>query len=285
MATVEDQVVLVTGSTDGIGKQTACDLAGMGATVLLHGRGRERGEATLQEIRNATGNDKLEYYLADFSSLAEVRRLADEVQDNRGALDVLINNAGIGVGRRGERRRELSQDGYELRFAVNYLAPYLLTRLLLPALRRTAPSRIVNVASGAQSPIDFGDVMLERRYDGLRAYAQSKLALVMFTFDLAEELEGEDIAVNCLHPGSLLDTKMVRETFGYTLGDVRSGADAVVYLATSEEVEGVTGKYFDQRRKARAHEQAYDGGARKNLRQLSEKLTESWTIREGAADG
>ena len=277
MAAVEDQVVLVTGSTDGIGRRTAHDLARMGATVLLHGRSQERGEATLREIRDATGNDKLEYYLADFSSLAEVRSLADEVQANHDALDVLINNAGVGVGRRGETRRDLSRDGYELRFAVNHLAPYLLTRLLLPSLRRAAPSRIVNVASGAQSPIDFDDVMLERNYDGLRAYSQSKLAMVMFTFDLAEELEGENITVNCLHPGSLLDTKMVRETFGRPMGDVQSGADAVIYLATSPKVEGVTGKYFDEKREARANGQAYDGEARKTLRQLSEKLTEPWT--------
>ena len=275
MATLEDQVILVTGSTDGIGKQTAYGLAQRGATVLLHGRSQEKGEATLREIRDATGNDKLEYYFADFSSLAEVRRLADEVRANLDALDVLINNAGVGAGKRGEAKRELSRDGYELRFAANYLAPYLLTRLLLPALRRAAPSRIVNVASAAQNPIDFDDVMLERRYDGFGAYAQSKLALVMFTFDLAEELKGEDIAVNCLHPGSLLDTKMVREAFGRAMGSVQSGADAVIYLATSSKVEGVTGKYLDQKQEARAHEQAYDGEARNNLRQLSEKLTGS----------
>ena len=277
MAAVEDHVILVTGSTDGIGKRTARDLARMGATVLLHGRSQEKGEATLREIRDMTGNDRLEYYPADFSSLAEVRRFADKVQANHDALDVLINNAGVGAGRRGETRRDLSQDGYELRFAVNHLAPYLLTRLLLPSLRRAAPSRIVNVASGAQSPIDFDDVMLERSYDGLRAYSQSKLAMVMFTFDLAEELEGENITVNCLHPGSLLDTKMVRETFGRPMGDVQSGADAVIYLATSPKVEGVTGKYFDEKREARANGQAYDGEARKTLRQLSEKLTEPWT--------
>ena len=277
MAAVEDHVILVTGSTDGIGKRTAHDLARMGATVLLHGRSQEKGEATLREIRDMTGNDRLEYHPADFSSLAEVRRFADEVQANHGALDVLVNNAGVGAGRRGETERDLSRDGYELRFAVNYLAPYLLTRLLLPALRHAAPSRIVNVASGAQSPINFDDVMLERNYDGLRAYSQSKLALVMFTFDLAAELEGEDITVNCLHPGSLLDTKMVRETFGRALGDVQSGADAVIYLATSPKVEGVTGKYFDEKREARANGQAYNGEARKTLRQLSEKLTEPWT--------
>ncbi len=182
MAAVENQVVLGTDSTDGIGKRTARDLAQMGATVLLHGRSQEKGEATLQEIRDATGNDKIEYYLADFSSLAEVRHPAHEVQINHETLDVLINNTGVGAGKRGEEtERELSRDGYELRFAANYLAPYLLTRLLVPALRHAAQSRVVNVASGAQSPSDFDDVKFERRrYEGFEAYAQSKLALVMF---------------------------------------------------------------------------------------------------------
>lgn len=129
MVAVENRVVLITGSTDGIGKQTIHNLAQMGATVLLHGRSQERGEAVLQEIRDVTRNDKIEYYLADFSSLAEVRSLAHEVQANHNALDVLINNAGVGAGKRGETKRELSRDGYELRFAANYLAPCLLTRL------------------------------------------------------------------------------------------------------------------------------------------------------------
>lgn len=273
MRHMDEAVILVTGSTDGLGERVARDLALKGATMLLHGRDPERGEAALRRIREETRNDKLRYYLADFSSLEEVRRLAGEVRSDYDRLDVLINNAGIGAGECGASERALSRDGHELRFAVNYLAPFLLTRLLLPLLRRSAPARIVNVASAGQSPIDFGDVMLERRYDGMRAYAQSKLAQIMFTFDLAGELEGTGVNVNSLHPASLMDTKMVFETFGSASSDVQEGADATVYLATSPELEGVTGKYFDGRREACADKQAYDSEARDRLWRLSEELT------------
>jgi NAD(P)-dependent dehydrogenase (short-subunit alcohol dehydrogenase family) len=270
---VDEAVILVTGSTDGLGKSTAQDLAGAGATVLLHGRDPERGDAAVREIRQETGNDRLHYYLADFSSLKEVHRLADEITADQDRLDVVVNNAGIGAGRRGQTGRDLSRDGYELRFAVNYLAPFLLTRLLLPLVRRAAPSRIVNVASAGQSPISFDDVMLERGYDGMRAYAQSKLALIMFTFDLAEELEGTGVTANSLHPASLMDTKMVFETFGSASSSVREGTDATVRLAIAPKLEGVTGRYFDGQREARADEQAYDMEARERLRRLSEELT------------
>jgi NAD(P)-dependent dehydrogenase (short-subunit alcohol dehydrogenase family) len=270
---VDEAVILVTGSTDGLGKSTARDLAAAGATVLLHGRDPERGDAAVREIREETDNDRLHYYVADFSSLEEVRRLAHEVTADHDRLDVLVNNAGIGAGRRGETSRDLSRDGYELRFAVNYLAPFLLTRLLLALLRRSAPARIVNVASAGQSPISFDDVMLERGYDGMRAYAQSKLALVMFTFDLAGELEGTGVIVNSLHPASLMATKMVFETFGSASSSVREGTDATVRLAISPELRRVTGRYFDGQREARADEQAYDPEARERLRRLSEELT------------
>lgn len=273
MKPIEQQVILVTGSTDGIGKRAAGDLARRGATVLLHGRSQEKGESTRAEIREAAGSDKLDYFRADLSSLAEVRRLAEDVQAGPGILDVLINNAGIGPGKPREQERALSQDGHELRFAVNYLAPFLLTHLLLPALRRAAPARIVNVSSAAQSPIDFDDVMLERRYHPMTAYSRSKLALVMFTFDLAEQLKDENITVNCLHPGSLLNTKMVRESFSTPMGRVQTGADAEIYLATAPELEGVTGRYFEQKREARANSQAYDREARKRLWRLGEELT------------
>lgn len=268
MRNVDEAVVLVTGSTDGLGKRVAHDLAQKGATVLLHGRDPERGEAVAREIREATGNDELRYYLADFSSLEQTRRLAEEIRADHDRLDVLINNAGVFAG-----ERTASEDGYELTLAVNYLAPFLLTHLLVPLLRASAPARIVNVASGAQSPIDFDDPMLERRYDGMRAYAQSKLALVMFTLDLAEELDGTGVSANCLHPATLMDTKMVFEAFGRASSDVQEGADATVYLAASPELEGVTGKYFDGRREARAEKQAYDPEARDRLRRLSEELT------------
>jgi NAD(P)-dependent dehydrogenase (short-subunit alcohol dehydrogenase family) len=270
---VDEAVILVTGSTDGLGKSTARDLAAAGATVLLHGRDPERGDAAVREIHEETDNDRLHYYVADFSSLEEVRRLAHEVTADYDRLDVLVNNAGIGAGRRGETSRDLSRDGYELRFAVNYLAPFLLTRLLLPLVRRSEPARIVNVASAGQSPISFDDVMLERGYDGMRAYAQSKLALVMFTFDLAGELEGTGVIANSLHPASLMDTKMVFETFGSASSSVREGTDATVRLAISPELRRVTGRYFDGQREARAYEQAYDPEARERLRRLSEELT------------
>lgn len=270
MTNAEGKTVLVTGSTDGIGRQTARDLAGMGATVLVHGRDSGKVEEALGEVRAGSGDAR--GYVADLSSLDEVRRLAEEVSREHDALDGLVNNAGVGSGRSGAGRAS-SRDGHELRLAVNYLAPFLLTRSLLPLLRQAAPARIVNVASAAQTPIDFGDVMLEKGYSGGRAYSQSKLALIMLTFDLAGDLEGEGVAVNALHPGSLLDTKMVREAYGEALGEVQTGADAVVHLAVSDELEGVTGEYFDGKSPARAEGQAYDPEARRELHRLGERLT------------
>jgi NAD(P)-dependent dehydrogenase (short-subunit alcohol dehydrogenase family) len=258
---------LVTGATDGLGKCVAFELAADGATVLLHGRSSERLEATLEEAREETGSEKLGSYLADLSSLGEVRALAEQVLTEQDRLDVLINNAGVIAGERWE-----SEDGYELTFAVNYLAHFLLTHLLLPLLRDCAPARVVNVASAGQSPIDFEDVMLERGYGGMKAYTQSKLAQVMFTFELAERLGGSGVTVNALHPASLMDTKMVLEAFGRSMSTVEEGAEATVRLATSPELEGVTGRYFDGTREGRAERQAYDEEARKRLWALSEDL-------------
>jgi NAD(P)-dependent dehydrogenase (short-subunit alcohol dehydrogenase family) len=269
---VDRQTILVTGATDGLGRALAGELATRGATVLLHGRSPDRLEAAVGELGAASGTDRLRSYLADFSSLDNVRTLAAAVVRDNDRLDVLVNNAGIGAGRNG--RREMSADGYELRFAVNYLAPFLLTQLLLPMLRRSAPARIVNVASAGQAPIDFDDVMLERRYDGMRAYAQSKLAQVMFTLELAERLldVGVDVTVNALHPASLMNTKMVYESFGYARSRVEQGVEATLRLALSPELEGVSGQYFDGRREARPHRQAKDGDARRRLWRLSEEL-------------
>jgi NAD(P)-dependent dehydrogenase (short-subunit alcohol dehydrogenase family) len=268
----KDKIILVTGATDGLGRQVARDLVAEGATVLLHGRNEERAVAAVQEIREEIGSDNLRYYLADFSSLEEVRRLADEVRSEHDRLDVLVNNAGIGAGKQGEMWRETSRNGHELRFAVNYLAPFLLTELLLPLLKDSAPSRIVNVASAGQSPIDFDDPMLEWSYDGMKAYSQSKLAQITSTFELAERLEGTGVTVNALHPASLMDTKMVSEWFGYTMSTVRQGAGAVEWMAIAPELEGITGRYFDGQRESRAEEQAYYPEARKRLWDLSEEL-------------
>jgi NAD(P)-dependent dehydrogenase (short-subunit alcohol dehydrogenase family) len=197
-----------------------------------------------------------------------VRRLAEEVRSNHAHLDVLVNNAGVCA-----RERAVSRDGHELTFAVNFLAPFLLTHLLVPLLRGSAPARMVNVASTGQSPVNFDDPMLERGYDGMRAYAQSKLALVMFTFDLAGQLEGTGVTANCLHPATLMGTKMVFEAFGSSSSDVQEGADATVYLAADPDLREVTGRYFEGQREARAEEQAHDPKARRRLRTLSEKLT------------
>ncbi|GCF07295.1 3-oxoacyl-ACP reductase [Dictyobacter arantiisoli] len=273
MKPLAQQTILVTGSTDGLGKQTALALARQGATVLLHGRNQQRLDATLREIKDITGNRRLEAYLADLSELSAVRRLAEQVQTQHPQLDMLINNAGVGGGKLLGARRELSRDGYELRFAVNYLAPFLLTHLLLASLRYGPPSRIIHVGSVGQSPLDFDDIMFERRYNGVEAYRRSKLALMMFTIDLADVLKGEHITVNCVHPASLMNTKMVRETIPFTQTTVEEGLRSVMYLATSPTLDNVTGQYFDQQQEARAHPQAYDIAARRRLRQISEQLT------------
>jgi NAD(P)-dependent dehydrogenase (short-subunit alcohol dehydrogenase family) len=267
MRNLEEETILVTGATDGLGKRVARELAAQGATVLLHGRNRERLEATSEEVRSRTGSEKLRYYLADFSSLGEVRELAEQVLSEHDRLDVLVNNAGII-----SRERNESEEGYELTFAVNYLSHFLLTSLLLPLLRDSIPARIVNVASAGQSPVDFSNLMLEQRYDAMRAYTQSKLAQILFTLELAGRLQDGGVTVNALHPASLMDTKMVHGTFGYTMSTVEEGAEAVLRLAVSPEVEGVTGRYFDGRREARANRQAYDEEARRRLWALSEEL-------------
>ena len=248
MRSLAEAVILVTGATDGLGKRVALELAGRGATVLLHGRNPERLEATREEIGRETGNERTRPYLADLSSLGEVRALAERILSDHDRLEALVNNAGVIVPERAE-----SEDGYELTFAVNYLAHFLLTSLLLPLLREAAPARIVNVASAGQSPVDFDDVMLERGYDGMRAYTRSKLAQVMYTFELAERLRGSGVTANALHPASLMETRMVLETFGRAMSTVREGADATVRLVVSRELEGVTGRYYEGQREARAN--------------------------------
>ena len=273
MKSVDEQVVLLTGATDGIGKGTARELARMGATVLLHGRSQKKLDAVRQEIAAEPANAHLQTYSSDFSSLADVRRLADQIVSAHAHLHVLINNAGIGAGARGRQQRQMSEEGHELRFAVNHLAPFLLTHRLIPVLRGDGPARVVNVASAAQQEIDFSDIMLESGYSGMRAYSQSKLAMVMATFEFARRLAGGLIAVNCLHPGSLLDTKMVRESFGQPQGEVEEGIRAEIFVATAPEIEGISGEYFDRTQRARAHAQAYDARARQRLWQVSEEWT------------
>jgi NAD(P)-dependent dehydrogenase (short-subunit alcohol dehydrogenase family) len=269
-----EQTILVTGATDGLGRALAVELAGMGATLLLHGRDDSKGQETIEDVRARTRNEKLEWYKADLASLAEVCELAARVDAEHDRLDVLVNNAGIGTNLPGDGRRMESRDGYELRFAVNYLASFLLTRQLQPLLVRSAPARIVNVSSAGQAPLDFDDVMLERAYDGVQAYCQSKLAQVMFTFDLAGELSESGVTVNCLHPATFMPTKMVRAAGVSPTSTIEEGVQAVLRLVADPELDGVTGRYFNGQREATAHPQAYDAEAVGRLRELSERLVD-----------
>lgn len=265
------KTILITGATDGVGRRVALDLGEAGARLLIHGRDRDRAETLIDELARL-GNRDVRFYRADFASLAEVRSLAEAVRRDEKRLDVVISNAGIGTAV-GGRERRLSADGHELRFAVNYLAGFLLVRLLLPQLRAATPSRIVNVSSAGQTPIDFDDVMLERDYTGGRAYMQSKLAQIMFTFDLARELEDSGVTANALHPATYMNTTMVRQSGTTPISTVEEGAAAICRLAVSPEVEGKTGLYFDRMQATRANAQAYDERARDRLRRLSFELT------------
>jgi NAD(P)-dependent dehydrogenase (short-subunit alcohol dehydrogenase family) len=263
----DQQVVLVTGSTDGLGREVALRIADTGAHVIIHGRNRERGLAVVEEIERE-GEGTARFYAADFASVEQVRDFANTILADYERLDVLVNNAGIWID---DPERRLSADGHELHFAVNYLATFQLTHLLLPRLIESAPARIVNVASAAQRPIDFDDVMLEREYDDSRAYAQSKLAQIMFTVDLAEELEGTGVTVNSLHPATLMNTALVRDIGVEPRSTVEEGAEAVVNLVVSESVG--TGEYYNGLRLTTPNAQAMDADARERLRELSRSLT------------
>jgi NAD(P)-dependent dehydrogenase (short-subunit alcohol dehydrogenase family) len=263
----DERTIVITGATDGLGKGLAEKLAPSGARLILHGRNEGKGRALLEELGPKSTGDLI-WRRADLASLDEVRGLAESLEEED-RIDVLVNNAGIGTA--GDR--EESSEGYELRFAVNYLAPFLLTRQLLPLIQRSAPARIVNVTSAGQAPIDFDDVMLERGYSGVQAYCQSKLGLVMLTFDLAEEFEGTGVTANCLHPGTYLPTNMVRRAGVEPVTPLEDGVAATLRLISSPEVEDVNGHYFDGTSESAPHPQAEDPEARRRLRELSAELT------------
>jgi NAD(P)-dependent dehydrogenase (short-subunit alcohol dehydrogenase family) len=256
MSPLEEQTILVTGSTDGHGKRLAGELAAGGATVIVHGRDPERAEAAAREI----GSEQVR--VADLASLADVRRLAGEIDQ----LDTLVNNAGIV-----SRERRESADGYELTFAVNYLSHFLLTQLALPRLRE--PARIVNVSSLGQERIDFDDLMFARDYNPYSAYARSKLAQILFTLELAERLAGRDITVNALHPATLMDTKMVTGGGLRPQSSVEDGAAATLRLVVDPALNGASGLFFDGGQEAGTHRQVRDAGARRRLWEESERLT------------
>ena len=265
---MKNRIVLVTGSTDGIGKETARQLAALGATVLVHGRNATRCEATRDEIHQATGNSRVDYFVADLSSQKQVRQLAAEISARYDRLHVLINNAGVIL-----LNRQMTEDGLETSFAVNHLAPFLLTHLLLDLLKKSAPARIVTVSSTVHydGQIDFKNLQGERRYNGVVAYKAAKLGNVLFTLELAERLKGTGVTANCLHPG-IVTTKLLDTGWGWTGVSLAQGAALSVYLASSPEVETVTGAYFEQTTPYKASPQAYDVRLRQMFWEVSAKL-------------
>lgn len=273
------KVVLITGGTSGIGKAAATALASMGANVVVTGRDEERGRRAAAEIRAQSGNDRVELMLADLAVQEEVRRLAKEFEERHDRLDVLVNNAGLVQSKRTE-----TPDGIETTLAVNHLAPFLLTNLLLGLLKKSAPARIITVASEAQrwGKIDFDDLQSTKRYRGFPVYGMTKLANIMFTYELAGRLEGTGVTANCVHPGPV-NTNFGNNNRGFMtllfrafkpfMRSSEEGADTIIYLASSPDVEGMTGKYLSDRKVITASDEAYDETSREKLWEASEELT------------
>jgi len=259
------RVVLVTGSTGGLGRETARAVARKGDHVIIHGRNEARGNALVAEI-TAERKGSARFYRADFESLDEIRGLGISILADYKRLDVLVNNAGIFNPDQNERR--VSDDGYEIHFQVNYLAGYILTQMLMPLLETSAPSKIINVASG-QAPIDFENLMLESGYDGFQAYLQSKHAQIMMTFSLADEFSSRGITINAMHPSNLMNTDMVLEAGFEPQSSVETGRDALLRLINDEVG---TGKFFDVFEETSAIPQAYDADAVARLMKISDEL-------------
>ena len=264
------KTALVTGSTDGLGREVATRLGALGPPSSSTAATRNAAPRSSKRSRAPAARPL--FYRADLGSLADVRALARRVAAEHASLSLLVNNAGIWM-EQGNNERRTSADGHELVFAVNYLAPYLLTRSLLPLLEKGAPARIVNVSSVAQSAVNFDDIMLTRNYNPSTAYSQSKLALLMLTLDLAAELPADKITANALHPATLMDTAMVQKAGMPARATVADGADALMQLAASPDLAGKTGLYYNQMNEARGNAQAYDAAARARLKALSQELT------------
>jgi NAD(P)-dependent dehydrogenase (short-subunit alcohol dehydrogenase family) len=274
---MEGKVALITGGTSGIGRAAA--LAAMGAEVVVTGRSKERGEAAVGGIRETSGNERVSLMLADLAAQAEVRALAEGFRERHARLDVLVNNAGLI-----QSQRTQTPDGLELTLAVNHLAPFLLTNQLLDMLKESAPSRIVTVSSEARRgvSINFEDLQSMRRYRPFQVYGMTKLANILFTYELAERLEGTGVVANCLHPGAVntnfgnnnrsLGTLIFR-AFKPFMRFPEGGADTIIYLASSPEVEEMTGRYLMDRKVVSSFEEPHDETTQKRLWEVSEELT------------
>jgi len=275
---MQGNVCMVTGANSGIGKVTALELAKQGATVVMVCRNAEKGRAAQAEIKAQSGNEQVDLLLADFAVLQQVRELADTFRQKYQRLDRLVNNAGLFLNKRQE-----SADGYEYTFAVNHLAPFLLTNLLLDMLKASAPARVVTVASEAErgARLDFDDLQLRQGFNGMRAYSNSKLANILFTYALARRLEGSGVTANCMHPGGVATNFAQNTWFGFVfklfspfLRSPEEGAATLVYLASSPEVADVNGTYFKDKQPIRAAPIAYDEAVQERLWQVSAELVD-----------
>jgi NAD(P)-dependent dehydrogenase (short-subunit alcohol dehydrogenase family) len=276
---MKNKICLITGATSGIGQAAATGIANLGATVVMVGRSEERAKATVAHIKSETGNPKVDYLLADLSVQAQVRKLAEEFKSRYERLDVLVNNAAAIY-----FRRTVSADGIEMTFAVNHLAYFLLTNLLLDTLKASAPARVVNVASNSHrgKHLDFDNLELKRGYNPGKAYGRSKLANLYFTYELARRLVGTGVTVNAMHPGFVATNMAANNGWLVRLFlplvhrnslTPEQGASTAVYLASSPDVEGVTGKYFVREREVDSDPVSYDEAAARRLWQVSEEMT------------
>jgi len=275
---MEGKICIITGANSGIGKATAIDLAKMNATIVMMCRSKERGEEAQKEIIELTGNKKVDLFLCDLSSQESIRKFVSEFKSKYQKLHILINNAGVMLSKRG-----VSVDGFEMNFAVNHLAPFLLTNLLLDALKNSAPSRIINVSSAAHrmAKMDFDDLQSEKmKYRLMKIYGASKLALMLFSYELSRRLEGTSVTVNTLHPG-LVNTNLGQDQSSFSQGfgklffkKPEKGAETSIYLASSQEVEGITGKYFAKKQQKQSSEESYNEDYAKRLWKLSAEMTQ-----------